>query len=221
MSSVSYGAMILRIDPTVGSPGDEIEIADNSGSDLDAAPGLIRFNGPVSSFVLSQHTALSKPVLNVPGVATLDTISFGITVQEATSVEIWLTDTDFSLSPDAESLTLFSNIGGNIVGSGSITYQSFIDLNNNEFGTSGTSTPLQTLNNLTNDPFSDPVLTRVAYAGETFSLTHVIRLDLEPGAVVNFDATTIAQLPEPCTMALMGLGIGALGLLRRKKKVQI
>ncbi len=112
-----------------------VTIEDNDPQDNNATVGLIVFNGPVGSFNVLGATGLSKPVVGDASVARLDLSVVTINSAVGSTLTISLTDTDFGDGSGDTILT--SSIGGTTAGT--TTFQSYLDLANQPFGTSCTS----------------------------------------------------------------------------------
>ncbi len=216
-SSSSRAAFVLTLNDPATVGVDET-IVDNGAGDDDLTEGIINFNAGLanSAWSINITIALSKPVLINPeanNVIKLDLLSVNVQNTGAATLEITLTDTDYTL-PVTDRWNVRHRLGGTT--NGTVTADVFIDLANMEFGmgsTPGTlyygagafsgTAHLQMNNLVTPNPFS---------VTQRITIVHTASYQL-----TSFDSELVVYAPEPDTLGLFGLGLTALGFARRKR----
>jgi len=154
--------------------------------------------------------------------ATLDAIN---NTSSAQTIYIKLGDTGFTSPTAPPPILVNSHIGGSVVGSNAgnaLTFQSYVDPNNGQNTTLGTTPGTQTLG-VTTGSFSNDAYATIDTLGSPYSITEELVLTLgASGGELNFSSnTTLTPLPEPSAMAIAGLGALCMigyGLRRRKAK---
>lgn len=185
-----------------------VSVADGSGSDLSATPGVVVFSGSVGVFDVNVTTGLSYPLLGSLNAPVLDLNSVNVSSGGTGTLTVKLTSTDYTGPTSNATGTLF--FGGTT--NGSIEVETFTDLGNAAFGT-GSS--VNDLGPYTTGAFSgvdsDAAPTDGFYSA---SIIATIVHD-NPSDVTSFDAE-YRIVPEPGSFALLALG-GALIARRRRR----
>jgi len=197
-------------------------VADGDDGSVD---GLININTTLGNFKVVAVVGVSKPLVGNSSNAVMDITSLGVTSTGAGgTLTIAATDTGFKLPAGTAPVT--SNIAGNLTAGGTVTYQSWIDLANNEFGgldnnsgqvtTTGSQGPLSGL-------FTSTANANVpGYGGGDFSLTNELVITLPAGgAISSTDMSTSVVVPAPSSFAAVLFAMPVLGMYgwARKRKV--
>lgn len=187
-----------------------------------SAPGSINFPASYGTFTLLNGSAFSDS----PGGVTLSELlstTLRVTNNDAATrtLTITVTSTDYTL-PAGSPLEVDSQLGGTsfVGGQGNLlTFQSYADKNNNEFGEADFTTHLQNVS-YTGNSFDTGTASGLFARTGAFSVTSVVTLTEVAGGQVQFTgSTTLRAVPAPPT-ALLALGsVPLLGLgswLRRR-----
>lgn len=194
--------------------GNSATVTDNGPGDL-ANPTLgaiLSLFGPATfpDFNFIVATGSSKPAIGSATHAELD-LSANVTSLSSGTLTLEVTDTDFT--PGAGIPIFLSAIGGTL-GAGSIlTDNTFMDCTNVAFG-QGTSLSTQSFSG--GGGFSGNSTSAGSTCSFPFSLTEQITVSLPGGGeTTSFDAQL--AIPEPASVAILGMGLLAFaGLLRRR-----
>jgi hypothetical protein len=169
-----------------------------------------------------------------PGIAVTTSSSVDV-INNSTSAQTLYVEVsvDGFTAPVGFNATLLSHIGGTVITGGAadlLSFESCIDTTNTRASVSNLSAsatcPAGTLASGISAPSiaatgsfqNDKSNTRATLAGP-YSIDQSMVLTLAAGAEVNFSASssvTASTVPEPVTMALVGGGLIALGIIRKR-----
>ena len=201
----AYAIPMLRL---TTSAGGDVTVKDGDVTDQMAANGVVLFNGSLAGWAINITTGLSKPAVGSATAPLLDLNSVNLSSSSTGSIDIWLTDTDFTALPSATAV--LAAIGGTT--SGTVSYQTFFDSSNTPFGTASLLT--------SSGPLAPPAFSSNKYgtlsSTDPFSLTLLVSITHDAAyELSSFDATV--KVPEPDTVLLLAIGSLALVLAARRR----
>lgn len=205
-----------------------VTVVDDGVGDLEnTTPGQILFSDPVGVFTINVTTGLSKPLIgNDPTFAHMDLNSVNVTGSSAGTLIIELTDTDFPAFTSDPGVFL-AQVGGTT--GGTVEFDAYKSSENGEFDTSGLHIELPEVGTFGPGEFSDSDFL-IHGVLPTYSMTLVATISHSGPAITSFDLevfnTTperIPGVPEPTSLAIWSLGMGALGFVgyKRRKRVAV
>jgi len=207
----AHAAFQLKITTTSGF---STTVTDGGGGDsLAGTPGAILFAGAAgANFTITVTTAMSKPASGSAASPEMD-LNFVVnnTTGTVDTITISASDTDFG--PLASSGSFPMTIGGTLASGGTLTYQTFQDTNNLDFG-STSSSPVLTF---TTSPYSGTSALPVT-ADTNYSLTQTV--SIKSGLGTTSGDATLSGVPAPAGLVLALTGMPVLGAgawLRRRR----
>lgn len=202
-STGANASLILRLDD-LSTAGVDVEIVDGAGGDWAPGLGWVAHIGTAGSWAFNLTGGLGNGVSSIFGI---DLGSISASSPAGGTLRISLTETDLSLGAGSP-ISVASLIGGTT--QGTVTYNSWLDDGNLPFGMgsllfSGSAGP---------GAFSAAGSTTVSMANP-FSLTLQVDITHVGMKATSFDFA--AQIPEPSTVALLGIGLLGLAVASRRK----
>ncbi len=218
VASATQAGLILKFEDITDSNNvvDLLTIADNDANDMSIAAGSILYSGGLGNFNIHTASALSFEPTPADSRAELNFVSL-LSANSQGKLQITLTDTDYLFSNQTMDMLLVNELMASGV-FGVVTTEGFLDPTNAAFGTD-----VNALNVGPQEAFL-PGLTTVSRRldplgdGNEFSLTEVISIDFTTPGQVAFVHKQLTAIPEPGSLALLGLGLAGLGIMRRRKQ---
>ena len=188
-----------------------ITCADNAAcsagglTDINPLVGVITVSGTIGDFLVNVSTGSTKPVITDP---LMDLNSINIqTAAGAHTLLIEFSETGFTAGG-----TISGEFGGTIGAGGTVTATAFVDPGNALFVDGSADCVIGPFNT---SPFAGTCTDGSAPAG-TYSATQ--RLFLETTGPLTFSGDFEISVPEPATLALLGVGLGLFGFSMRRRQ---
>jgi hypothetical protein len=207
-----HAAASIKISDGINTP---IVIADGSGSDSNAATGVITWIGSIGVFDINVTTGSTKPVL---GSATLPELDLNnLSINSTGSGNLWVEFSDTGFGPLPPSYSSFiTTVGG--TSDDTTEFFSYVDASNTLFGTAtqvGNLGPY--VAGQDNDPFSG-VTSGSASPSSPFSMTSVAKITHGSDGMNTSFNLNVVVVPEPLSSSLFIVGAATLGFRRFRKK---
>lgn len=188
------------------------ECADGDLCDLNGALGAVTLIPALPFFSVNVTTGLTQPVLTAPALMDLNSVNVFSGDPGTHVLSIELSQTDFAFSG-----SLNGNWGGTLsaVPGSIISFSAFVDETNALFGRGNQIGMTQTAG----DGAFSGALTGFAPNATPYSLTQVVEISFAGGnaGTVSFDFAL--DIPEPTSIALLAIGLGAFGFSRRSVRL--
>jgi hypothetical protein len=188
---------------------DELELISSGSTVLVTGTGVTSFSGSVGSFSINITTGITYPTQGTLGSPVMDLSSVNVSGGTG-SLEILFSATGFG--PTAGHF--LDEIGGTVNNAGgSIAYSVY---ENPSDALLGTTNLVGSLGPYGSGAFSGTTLSSFLSLSSPYSLTQEINITHAAGGTSSFDANLSVVPDGGWTVALLGITLGGLGMLRRK-----
>lgn len=199
-------ALVMTLDDLINP---SIIIMDGGSGDMNGTTGAITFIGATAGITTSTITATGAPLTN--GVNTVGVDISGVhSVGNAGGGELLITVVDTQPLPAGPGI-LSSEIGGTISDIGAVGH------------VANAGSAITVLGDFTTSPFSGMTSSPLVHGGGDITVTSALKVAID-GGVVSYNVFTDVTvepdqmvIPEPATLAYLGISLGALGLRRRRR----